>query len=1786
MGTTVLVQVLDSVAVLAPGQSRSVTVVARTPNVANYVTMVTLNVWAVGNNGLEITGGNLLALSGINVMAPVPSYRVVASQIGTTIVIIPYNAGSTSPFEFTNTGASSASFAYQATCTGIVVNCRVASGTLSGTVTLASGESKSLPVVNDFVPVAQQQANATGAAQLLVTGVGAASSATASSIATFTFQSAPSPHDVIVAPNNGSISAVPNQSGTAPFTITNSGTQSDAFAYGIVCTSTLACSTPNGTTAPLSPGGATTVVVAYRTSSAPGATGTIALTATSAGDPTKVKSGSYAVTSSVPAAVIAVRDSAVNPLDAISRGACLTVAAAEEAAYECGDLRLVHSFPATTTMNRARAPSLVYTSAHAYPVTLLANDVTLDGTVCPQQVTLTVTFAAGDASQRSFDWTAPCGQRATRRLVVPIDAIAHSHPTGVYRYTVEARITTASGTFTATDTTGSLVVVDRSSGSGNRFGAGWWLDGLEQLIAVPGHADQMLWIGGDGSTRLYRKSAIDSVYLVQPAVDRPDTLLRVSPTQYRRLLADGAYVQFDGFLRHAATVNALGHRTRFVWNGVVSTQLDSIVLPTPSTGVRRAYAFLYSGGLLASVVAPSSPNGARVTTLTRSGTDLAIADPGLPAVHYLADSQGRVVVRTNRLGDGARFDYDTASSTLRRAALDMTRTGGDSIRTTFCAAEAASVAACAAVPVDPANVRTLIDGARTDVADTSAFYLTRFGAPARIVDALGHSTRLDREDSNWPMLVTRVTDPRGHVVMATYDPVRGLVRTTTDVDPNSLDGSTHTGSAMSTYEWDPRWDHATRIVSAANVVSRFTYDASTGLRTSQSIGDNGARLVSFGYDAATRLLTSVTTRQSAAPTRYDYDAAGNLFHTTTPRGLVSTDTRDAIGRDSIVKTPINDVPTTDWRYQALTYDLQDRIISTADSARTSGGSSPWEVLQVSTQYDNEGRAIRITRRVSPDPLRLGDIVIAADFDAAGRQTREFDPNRFGIQDTKRWTYDPAGNAVSTTRGDAVVTAEFDALNRVVHRVVPGAASDFTPEAATDDQRFAYDASGNLVVATNNNARVGRAFTLGGRLVLDTLRIATANLASPDFGQHVYLTQTAYDLAGRRTQLTPPAGLGILTPVTYGYDAESGDLTTITAQNRGTFRFSYTPAGLLDFLVEADGTVERHFYDDDGRETRRTESSPVLGMIHDDVLGLDGRGKRLQVASSGIGRPEQSTFDYDGLGAATGTNGMTIESTPRDPLGNSTAHVRSTSLWQENYQYEPHSTRLHYITQQLSDDFKFDSLSQTFDLSGDLVREIDDISGQQLCPSVDGFRFVPCQTGDRRQIAHMMLTNSYDGDGHLVLAIKETSNDQSANWVPIGARDPNSNEIYPAFERGVLEEYRYDALGRRVWTRAHRSAYCPGMNERDSTTVCVSTVERTIYDGDQVLAEIRQAGDDSASTATIESDVPVGTAPLQMFGLVGYINGPVIDHPLAMDRNYDGNLETAVLHFQWQGSVDVATTYDGHPLQCGMGAGVPAPTVPCEDIAWPGAMQTFGIVLNRPTRNAASWWGTMATLKQNATGKLDMRNRQYDSRTGRFTQEDPMGLAGGSNLYGFGGGDAVNYSDPFGLAPTSCPPACPLPGLAGAAGGLAGAATAMVASNSSGDVIAGGISAATADVADQLRIKFVTYTRVGPGGQVYSGRTSGFGDPEDIVATRAAGHPERLAGFGPPKVDRWATGVQGYAAIRGREQQLIDANGGAQSDGGTSANKIRGVSKRNPLGPIYSAAADAMFIPLPPRKSVP
>jgi RHS repeat-associated protein len=50
----------------------------------------------------------------------------------------------------------------------------------------------------------------------------------------------------------------------------------------------------------------------------------------------------------------------------------------------------------------------------------------------------------------------------------------------------------------------------------------------------------------------------------------------------------------------------------------------------------------------------------------------------------------------------------------------------------------------------------------------------------------------------------------------------------------------------------------------------------------------------------------------------------------------------------------------------------------------------------------------------------------------------------------------------------------------------------------------------------------------------------------------------------------------------------------------------------------------------------------------------------------------------------------------------------------------------------------------------------------------------------------------------------------------------------------------------------------------------------------------------------------------------------------------------------------------------------------------------------------------------ATGLFQNWHRDYDPTLGRYTEADPLGLGGGSNVFAYVGGDPVNMVDPMGL----------------------------------------------------------------------------------------------------------------------------------------------------------------------------
>jgi hypothetical protein len=283
---------------------------------------------------------------------------------------------------------------------------------------------------------------------------------------------------------------------TTAFTVSNRGSRPATYTLSAHClraATPSSCSSVSPTSVVLdttAQGRNASATVTF-TAGAAGDTGTVTLIARNASLSADVDSASTDImipvsTPSNPAGVVLAGSG-----DVVARDLCLTIAIGADAAYECGDLRLVHALPAVTTRGKARVPVLLYNSAHALANAVVAADVTpVASRGVPNQVAATVSIGGqihGSGQWTGSQWTAG----STRRVTVRIDS---AFATGLYDYTLDVAYTWSDASVTHDIQTGRLSIVNRSA---SPFGAGWWIAGVEQLVA---RGSDFLWVGGDGST--------------------------------------------------------------------------------------------------------------------------------------------------------------------------------------------------------------------------------------------------------------------------------------------------------------------------------------------------------------------------------------------------------------------------------------------------------------------------------------------------------------------------------------------------------------------------------------------------------------------------------------------------------------------------------------------------------------------------------------------------------------------------------------------------------------------------------------------------------------------------------------------------------------------------------------------------------------------------------------------------------------------------------------------------------------------------------------------------------------------------------------------------------------------------------------------------------------------------------------------------------------------------------------------------------------------------------------
>lgn len=1393
---------------------------------------------------------------------------------------------------------------------------------------------------------------------------------------------------------------------------------------------------------------------------------------------------------------------AAKPASTIEKGACVAFGIAPDVATECGVLRITHPLPTVRTFNKMRVPTLLYYHDQVSLWAPLGVNVLIPvGQSQPQEVRVDVTDPASAAVLATKTLSgSPFSPGSPQRVNLSL-AIASDRPTGLLPYRLKITYK-RSGVWEPTYVTidGELSIVNRQASG---FGPGWWLAGLERLH-VGQTASRILWVGGDGSTRVYTPTTTTNprLYHATP-IDRTDSLVWNGTSQrYTRYLPHGVRVIFDQLGRHIETRNRLEHVTTFAYRPDSTYFLASIAVPGALT-----YQFNYTSGKLTSISSPGT-SGVRTTSIVRQGTESRIKEIVDPTVvagrtdKVVFDHVGTTAVvlgRTDRRGVRTEFVTEAGAPTLATASTPLAI--GGTVTHTFRTVRAQNLTTLVTAHIDSAYTRYDAPRPLSDAADHRKFWVNGLGAPVKIADAYNKLTTIVY-DTLWQGHVARVVRANGFTDTATYD-ARGNLATLRAKNPYG-EGQ----DELTTFQWDAKWDFLTYrkstlispLLGQTKRIARFGYDNTTGNRIWEEPESNDAgtpessriNYVYYTSGTANRLLKVVVLPGTGIRDSVGYDALGNLSVTRTPLGWHTWFHSDAIGRQTVARTQLEGAfgtPGTAEQHDSTFYDALGQVTRTvshgprrdASAFGYFNDSTAIQAVVAESFYGPEGHLDSLRRSSRPDAALVGVIVTRWAYDNAGRRIAETAPD--GLVDSTG--YDLAGNVVrARTRRNHVITMTYDANHRLTHRYVPaytygaraqgigaiamrdvgqvsypwygtdastglptGPSGDLTMRG--DTVMFAYDDVGNLIRADNADALIRRSYYANGQLETDTLKIRSYH--TRDTTSHVYGLMHHYGVAGFRHILRHPDQLA---PVLTGAGADSARLMLFEPDERGGIERVRDPLGnTYTFerndryeLTEEnfDGDIYRFLtYDADGRlvgDTVRNVSIGYAAQAHPDTLLRASRisyrdATRIGLIENGLGMQDTVRSWYSGLGQLARLE-------YRQPARSS--YGVPAKVW---------STERFYLDGLGN---RFDSRDSTNLTSRTGVRNqvsttssvYQPASGQ---PATGRLRFVnsPHRTDGYEYDQAGNLVFQYTSGGWTAFSTT-TLEDHASFYGTDGLLRVSEQRILTrtsAPEQDWLwsmtfEEYRYDALGRRVMVRTRRQCRNGASDALDAGHPCqLGWIRRTVWDGAQELYEIQRPGRDAdfSTPAVMNNDTQptdlnlflgsITFDPNPIFGVVAYTHGLGLDRPVAVTRlqyasePYGQSRHvfapfSIVPHWDIRGAASFGTMADDSwgsfsgPHDGAYRICRPGSTTLCIQPAWRLRSFAFAQAAQAPF----TWNGTLLEDKEDATGRVYRRNRYVDPATGRFTQEDPIGLAGGLNLYGFAAGDPVNFGDPFGLCP--------------------------------------------------------------------------------------------------------------------------------------------------------------------------
>jgi RHS repeat-associated protein len=619
-----------------------------------------------------------------------------------------------------------------------------------------------------------------------------------------------------------------------------------------------------------------------------------------------------------------------------------------------------------------------------------------------------------------------------------------------------------------------------------------------------------------------------------------------------------------------------------------------------------------------------------------------------------------------------------------------------------------------------------------------------------------------------------------------------------------------------------------------------------------------------------------------------------------------------------------------------------------------------------------------------------------------------------------------------------------------------------PDSTEDD--FSYDAQGRLQQASAKGGAEAVSYSYGtGTVSATDANGGTTTLSFDQLGRLAKIvdpfqnaTLFTYDPSGNLVQSTDAAGQ----VDAFAYDAQ-GNVVQSTDPLGQVTRYTYGPLGTITSIIDPKGNTTHYQYDAHGNPILVTSADGSTTSADYDATGqlqhaTDADGHTTAYTSNAAGQPltvtfadnSKITYTYDAHGNltsaadASGTTTLTYDGA--DQLAK-VAYPDGTFL---KYTYDSAGRRIQMADQTgYTVNYTYNALGQlsgltdssgkpivtyTYDAAGNLAKQVSADGSSTLYTYDHGGRILSMTNKDGSGAVVSSFTDTYDALGR-----RATETTLDGQWTySYDAVGQLTHAVFASTNPAVPSQdlrYAYDAAGNRTSTVLNGVTTNYVTNNLNQYT-SVGTASFVYDAAGNLIRETDGGGGTGGGTTTYSYDVAgrlVGvTAPghSQTYGYDALGNRVTFtDNGQTTRALIDpAGLGDVVGQFDGAGNLLAHYTYGLGLVSRQDAAGVQAfyqfdLSSNTADLTVGGAVAStyrylpFGSILTSSgsVANPFQFGGRLGVITASG-GPVFMRARSYDPALGRFEQTDPIGVAGGLNLYAFAQNDPIDRSDPSGL----------------------------------------------------------------------------------------------------------------------------------------------------------------------------